>query len=857
VAQRLPKRAPSARLADERLRSVIELAADFYWEQDEQHRFTLYRPSGAPDADLDGLVGRTSWDVFVGSPDTGSWEPFVATLERRVPFRDVIHCLRTQADALRSFSFSGQPIFDRRNKFKGYRGLARDVSAQIRAERLAKLEHTIAHTLAEADDIAAGLAAVIRAMCEAQAWTAGNFWSVDSQRDTLWHEVGWIAHGEDRRSVLNPGDRLPTWLSHGPVWIGDVIRDPRTSRLERAEATGWNTGLVMPVKAGGTTIGVLDFYAPQVAAPEPLFLKVLRSASTEIGHFYQRSMSLEKLRESEERLSSTMKLAAIGIAHVEEGGRFKYVNPQLCDMLGYTEQELLTMTVKDVSHPGDANMTDDLRDQLRTGVIQSFKSEKRYLRKDGSPIWVGLTIACKRDRAGRCEYDISIVEDISSRKGAEERIQYLATHDGLTGLPNRVMFTQLLGLSIETSLRYDRKLAVLFIDLDRFKVINDTVGHEAGDVLLREVAARLRECLRASDVVARLGGDEFVLLLQEINDPAQAAAVARNILNVVMKPVVILGQECRVTASIGVCLHPDDGQDDQAIMKNADMAMYLAKEEGKNNFQFFTSRMKPHSIERLSLETNLRRALELNEFTLHYQAKVNFKSGAITGVEALLRWYNPELGSVSPARFIPLAEETGLIVPIGRWVLRTACEQSVAWLKQGLPPVGMSVNLSMRQMHDEALVREIESVLKESGMDPEMLELEVTESTIMHNAERAVRVLTAIKELGVRLAIDDFGTGYSSLAHLKRFPIDTLKVDRSFIREVPNDAEDKAIAEAIIAMGKTLSLTVVAEGVETPEQQAFLSDQLCDEMQGFYFSTPVAAQDFAELLRGHSPKPLR
>jgi diguanylate cyclase (GGDEF)-like protein len=419
------------------------------------------------------------------------------------------------------------------------------------------------------------------------------------------------------------------------------------------------------------------------------------------------------------------------------------------------------------------------------------------------------------------------------------------------------MFTQLLGLSIETARRYGRRLAVLFIDLDRFKVINDTLGHEAGDVLLREIGARLRECLRSSDVVARLGGDEFVVLLPEVNDPAQAAAVARSILAVVMKPVVILGQECRVTASVGVCVHPDDGQDDQSIMKNADMAMYLAKEEGKNNFQFFTSRMKPHSIERLALETNLRRALELDELTLHYQAKVNFKSGAITGVEALLRWNNPELGSVSPARFIPLAEETGLIVAIGRWVLRTACAQSMAWQNQGLPPIRMSVNLSMRQLGDEGLVREIEAVLAETGLDPELLELEVTESTIMHNAERAVRVLTAIKDLGVRLAIDDFGTGYSSLAHLKRFPIDTLKVDRSFIREVPNDAEDKAIAEAIIAMGKTLSLTVVAEGVETPEQQAFLSDKLCDEMQGFYFSTPVAAQDFAELLRGHSPKPLR
>jgi diguanylate cyclase (GGDEF)-like protein len=410
---------------------------------------------------------------------------------------------------------------------------------------------------------------------------------------------------------------------------------------------------------------------------------------------------------------------------------------------------------------------------------------------------------------------------------------------------------------VETAKRYDRKFAVLFIDLDRFKVINDTLGHEAGDVLLREMAARLRECLRASDVVARLGGDEFVVLLQEIRDGAQVGTVARNILSTIIKPVVILGQECRVTASIGVCIHPEDGQDDQAVMKNADMAMYHAKEEGKNNYQFYSSKMKAHSIERLALETNLRRALECNELSLHYQAKVDFKTGSITGVEALLRWNNPQLGSVPPTQFIPLAEETGLIVPIGRWVLRTACAQSVAWQRDGLPPVRMSVNLSMRQLADEGLTREIAAVLRETGLDPDLLELEVTESMIMNNSERAVRVLTAIKALGVRLAIDDFGTGYSSLAHLKRFPIDTLKVDRSFIREIPHDAEDRAIAEAIIAMGKTLSLTVVAEGVETPEQQAFLSDRSCDEMQGYFFSTPVEPADFAALLRGYDPKPRR
>jgi diguanylate cyclase (GGDEF)-like protein/PAS domain S-box-containing protein len=845
------------RQAEERLQCVVALCADFYWEQDEEHRFAVYRPSGAPDDDFGGILGKASWELCARPPvGSDSWERHRSALADRAPFRDVVHCFATDRGA-RYVSFSGEPIFDQRRRFKGYRGVAQDVSARMRAEHLSQLEHLVTRTLAETDDLGAGVGAVLQAMCESEQWAAANLWTVDERTRVLRHAVAWGVSADGARSVLEEGDKLPGWLHGGPVWIGDVLRDPRTAQIERVEGNGWKSSVVVPLKAGGATVGVLDFSAPRIAAPEPQFLRVLRVASAELGHFYQRALAIERLRESEERYSSTMELAAIGIAHVDDAGRFIYANPQLCEMLGYAEEQLLALTVKQISHPGDVSVTDELRLKLRAGTIKSFKMEKRYLRKDGSPVWVGLTIASKRNRAGEPLYDISIVEDISARKRAEERIQYLASHDGLTGLPNRAMFGQLLNLAIETARRYDRKFAVLFIDLDRFKVINDTLGHEAGDVLLREMGARLKECLRASDVVARLGGDEFVVLVQEIADASQVSAVARNILSAVMKPVMILGQECRVTASIGVCLHPEEGQDDQAVMKNADMAMYLAKEEGKNNYQFFSGRMRAHSIERLALETNLRRALEQNEFSLHYQAKVNFKSGAITGVEALLRWQSPVLGSVSPTQFIPLAEETGLIVPIGKWVMRTACMQNVAWQKEGLPRVGISVNLSMRQLNDEGLVREIQSVLHDTGMDPELLEFEITESMIMHNAERAVKVLTAIKELGVRLAIDDFGTGYSSLAHLKRFPIDTLKVDRSFIREVPADPEDRAIAEAIIAMGKTLSLTVVAEGVETPEQQAFLSERSCDEMQGYFFSTPVAAQDFALLLREHTPHPLR
>jgi diguanylate cyclase (GGDEF)-like protein/PAS domain S-box-containing protein len=476
-------------------------------------------------------------------------------------------------------------------------------------------------------------------------------------------------------------------------------------------------------------------------------------------------------------------------------------------------------------------------------------------------------VIMKREAPGRRAYFISmsgepvfdergafggyrgISREITEQKVAEEHIQYMARHDALTGLPNRMMFSHLLNMAIPTAQRYKRHFAVFFIDLDRFKFINDTLGHEAGDKLLKEITARFKQTLRDSDVIARLGGDEFVVLVQEVNDRESAAAVARKMLSAAIKPVQLLGQECRVTASIGIALYPGDGEDEQALMKNADSAMYFAKEEGKNNFQFYSSEINSQSMEKLALESNLRRAMERNELSLHYQAKLDLKSGSITGVEALLRWQNEELGNVSPAKFIPIAEETGLIVHIGRWVLKTACLQNVAWQKQGLPPINMAVNLSVRQFADDQLLDDIAAILQETGMTPQLLELEITEGMIIHNVDRAIKLLTAIKQMGVRLAIDDFGTGYSSLGQLKNFPIDTLKVDRSFIRDLATDSEDKAITSAIIAMGKTLSLTVIAEGVETIEQQDFLREQACDEMQGYYFSKPVQADEFAALLR--------
>jgi diguanylate cyclase (GGDEF)-like protein len=388
--------------------------------------------------------------------------------------------------------------------------------------------------------------------------------------------------------------------------------------------------------------------------------------------------------------------------------------------------------------------------------------------------------------------------------------------------------------------------------LDRFKTINDSLGHEAGDMLLKEMALRFKQSLRTVDVVGRLGGDEFIILVEDFNDLNQVATLAHKILTTVIKPMILRGEECRVTASIGISVYPKDGQDEQSLMKNADIAMYFAKEEGKNNYQFYSENIQSMSSERLSIETNLRHAMERNELFLNYQAKLDLRTRTISGVEALLRWNNANLGSVTPTQFIPIAEETGLIVPIGRWVMKTACAQNVAWQKQGLPAVSMAVNLSLRQLMNDNLLDDIKNVLDETGLPPKLLELEITESMVMHNPSRFIPILTKIKDMGVRLAIDDFGTGYSSLAQIKNFPINTLKVDRSFIRNLPQDTDNKAITEAVIIMGKSLKLKVVAEGVETLEQENFLREQVCDETQGFYFSKPIGPDLFADLLRKNS-----
>ena len=444
----------------------------------------------------------------------------------------------------------------------------------------------------------------------------------------------------------------------------------------------------------------------------------------------------------------------------------------------------------------------------------------------------------------------SQIGQFMARRQAEERVLRLAHYDELTGLPNRSMFNQQLTRALAQARRHDKPLAILFVDLDRFKNINDTLGHDAGDRVLNETGNRLRSSLREIDTVSRLGGDEFVVLIEDLPRPAHVAVVAQKILAAVAEPFNLDAQEFQITASIGISTYPGDSKDIQGLMKNADISMYRAKEQGRNNYQFYSAQMNVHTLARLALESNLRRALERNEFLLHYQPKVEIGSGRIIGTEALVRWRQTAEALTPPAQFIPLAEETGLIVPIGEWVLKTACLQNKTWEDRGLPRLSIAVNLSARQFVHENLLQDVARVLNETGLDPVLLELEITESMVMRDPEHAVTLLRGLKAMGIHLSIDDFGTGYSSLNYLKRFPLDNVKIDRSFIQDLPGDGDDAAITQTIIAMAHSLRLGVIAEGVETEEQLHFLRANGCDEMQGYHFSRPLPEDQFLCLLQG-------
>ena len=556
------------------------------------------------------------------------------------------------------------------------------------------------------------------------------------------------------------------------------------------------------------------------------------------------SALVDSLRESEARYHSLFRNSIDAILVLQPDGSILAANSEACRMLEYSEGELCKLGRERIFDAADTRVQALMDELARNG---SARGEFRLLRKDGSQVPVELSSATFKDRTGQLCASM-IIRDITERRRAEEHIEYLAYHDELTGIPNRAHFQREFDHAVAASQRYGLSCALMLVDLDRFKYINHTIGHQAGDQLLKQMAARLRACLRDSDIIARLGGDEFVILMQDAANMEAVTAVADKILEVASRPLVIEDQEFLVTASIGISTYPGDGTDLQTLLKSSDLAMYRAKEGGKNGYRYFAPEMNVHSRQRMEIESALRGALDRQEFTLHFQPKIRLSTRTIAGMEALIRWNHPERGLLGPGSFIAIAEETGLIVPIGDWVMEEACRQAQAMREAGHRDLRVAVNLSARQLFDDELARRVADILDHTGFPAQNLELEITESMVMQDAEQAINLLTALHGTGVRIAIDDFGTGYSSLAYLKRFPIDCVKIDRSFIHDLPDNSDDIAITRSIIAMAHNMKLEIVAEGVETVEQLEFLQACGCEEIQGFLFSRPLPADAMARYL---------
>jgi len=628
----------------------------------------------------------------------------------------------------------------------------------------------------------------------------------------------------------------------GQVSANAAQQYPKSKMMNQLDVESYfGAELLSPSQALLGLVIVMDTkFMPPREWDEP----ILGIAASRLALEIERGKTEDELKLAASVFSESVEAIVI----TDRNGTILRVNPAFSRITGFDSEEVIGKNPRLLSSKQHYKGFYEALWQtlLKEGVWQGEIYDRR---KNGElfPAW--QTISTVRDKAGEIIQFISIFSDISEKKSSEERIYHLAHYDTITGLPNRIYFQDQLDLALAHGHRQNSTLALLFLDLDNFKVINDAFGHPAGDTLIKQVAHRLSEIVREDDIVARLGGDEFTILLSETHSSQDAALVAEKVLNSLAIPFKHENMDVVVSASIGISTFPTDGENTLTLLKNADSAMYQAKQKGRNNFQFFTAEMNTLVKERLRLEADMRKALELGEFILHYQPQLSLESGEIIGCEALVRWLHPSRGLISPYTFIPVAEESGLIVPLGAWIMRTALTQLQQWQQAGLPDITMSVNLSAQQFGRHNLMQAVQRILSETGVDPKYLELELTESMLMTNVNTTVETLHALRDMGVTLSIDDFGTGYSSMAYLKRFPIDKLKIDQSFVRDLEVDSEDAAIVTATIALGHSLNLTMIAEGVETEQQLDFLRAKGCEQIQGYYFSRPVLAEDFADQLQ--------
>jgi diguanylate cyclase (GGDEF)-like protein/PAS domain S-box-containing protein len=572
-----------------------------------------------------------------------------------------------------------------------------------------------------------------------------------------------------------------------------------------------------------------------------------------VGRMIERVANTEVLFEEKERAQVTLDSIGDAVVSTDVSGHVTYLNAVAEALTGWLQQEATGLPLEKVLRIIDGTTRQEARNPMAFAIRENktvrLTPNCVLIRRDGVESPIEDSAAPIHDRHGQVIGAVMVFHDVSAARATTLRMSYLAQHDSLTGLPNRILLNDRLIEAIALAHRYQRQLAMLFLDVDRFKYVNDTLGHVIGDRLLQSIAQRLLGCVRASDTVSRQGGDEFVILLPELTHAQDATVCADKILEILRSPHRVDEHDLHVTASIGIVTYPDDGTDAETLMKHADFAMYHAKDSGRDNHQFFKRDLSMRALKRRSLENGLRYALEREELMLHYQPKINLDTGDIVGVEALIRWLHPDLGLVSPAEFIPIAEECGLMVPIGQWVLGQACHQAQAWQDIGLAPIRIAVNISAVELRAKDFLNRVGATLAETGLEPRFLELELTETFLVQDSTATLAVLQDLKQLGLCLALDDFGTGYSSLNHLKRFPIDTLKIDRSFVHTITTNSDDASIVCAVISMGKNLHMRVVAEGVETRAQLSFLQDRECPFGQGYYFSQPLTGQACTQLLR--------
>ncbi len=661
----------------------------------------------------------------------------------------------------------------------------------------------------------------------------------------------------DENEAAGRGPTGTSMREDRPFWCQDFMHDPVTALWHgRGARFGWGASAALPLHRNGVVIGVFTLYSSEVnafdQAARDLLVKMVMDIDYALNNFereLQRRHAEGSLAASHNLLKTIIDTAPVRIFWKDKNLRYLGCNPAFAADAG--EVDTQAVIGKDDYQLGWNEQAERYRadDQqvMDSGVPKLFYEETQTT-SDGNTIWLRTSKVPLQNEANETIGILGVYEDITEQKLIEERIHFLANFDPLTGLPNRTQLNDHLKYALSLAKRSNGHLTLIFLDLDHFKDINDTLGHSIGDAVLIELARRLSLLLREEDTVTRLGGDEFILLLPGV-DASGAAQVAQKLLGAIAESHRIEHYDLILTASIGIALYPEDGEDLETLSKNADTAMYRAKQEGRQGYRFFTPEMQARSVRNLQLVNALRQALEHEQLHVHYQPQVSMQDGRIIGAEALLRWQHPELGMVSPAEFIPIAEDCRLILPIGEWVLRSAVRQAKVWLEDGFDPIIMAVNLSVVQFRHPDLPELITRILNEEGLPPEYLELELTEGVAMHNPQDAIAVMNNLHERGIRMSIDDFGTGYSSLSYLKKFKVYKLKIDQSFVRDISTDPEDKAIVSAIINLAKSLGLQTIAEGVETVSQQAFLREQGCDEMQGYLFSRPVPIDQFEALLK--------